>query len=173
MGDLIFITGGVRSGKSAYAVELAMKYDKRLFLATAEAFDDEMKKRIEKHKKERGSSFETKEVPVYLADAINGISNADVCVVDCVTVWLNNLMHYDKLNEIDNFKKAIKQPVCDLIVVSNEVGMGIMPNNETARRYADLLGELNKAIAESASKVFLMISSIALNIKGGRENGTA
>ncbi len=173
MGDLIFITGGVRSGKSAYAVELAMKYDKRLFLATAEAFDDEMKKRIEKHKKERGSSFETKEVPVYLADAINGISNADVCVVDCVTVWLNNLMHYDKLNEIDNFKKAIKQPACDLIVVSNEVGMGIMPNNETARRYADLLGELNKTIAESASKVFLMISSIALNIKGGRENGTA
>ena len=167
MGDLIFITGGVRSGKSAYAVELAMKYDKRLFLATAEAFDDEMKKRIEKHKRDRGSRFKTKEVPVYLANAINNVSNTDVCVVDCVTVWLNNLMHYNKLDEIDNFKKAIKQPVCDLIVVSNEVGMGIMPNNKMARRYVDLLGGLNKAIAESASEVFLMISSMALKIKGG------
>ncbi len=173
MGNLIFITGGVRSGKSAYAVKLAMKYERRLFLATAEAFDDEMKKRIEKHKRDRGSSFKTKEVPVYLADAISSISNTDVCVVDCVTVWLNNLMYYDKLEEIDNFKNAITKPRCDLIVVSNEVGMGIMPNNETARRYADLLGGLNRAIAESAREVFLMISAIALRIKGGEKNGIA
>jgi len=173
MGKVIFITGGIRSGKSAYAVELAMRYEKRLFLATAEAFDSEMKKRIEKHRKERGSLFETKEVPVYLADAINSISDADVCVIDCVTVWLNNLMHYDRLDEIDNFKKAIKNPKSDLIIVSNEVGMGIMPNNEMARRYADLLGELNKEIAESASEVFLMISAVALKIKGGKEDGIA
>ncbi len=167
MGKIIFITGGVKSGKSSCAVKLAHGYKRRAFLATAVAFDDEMKKRIEEHKKRRGDLFETKEEPVYLSKALKSIRNADVCVVDCITVWMGNLMHYNKPEEIDNFKTVLKDLTFDLIIVSNEVGMGIMPDNRMARRYLDLLGELNREIAEMADSVFLMISGIALKIKGG------
>ncbi len=171
MGKITFITGGIKSGKSSYAVERAKQYNKRAFIATAVAFDDEMKKRIEKHKKERGNLFKTIEEPVYLSEVLHEIKNIDVCVVDCITVWINNLIYYNKLQEMDMMLDVINKVDFDLILVSNEVGMGIVPDKEIARKYVDLLGTINRKIVAIAYDAFFMISGVPIKIKGGRNYG--
>lgn len=174
MKNVALITGGIKSGKSSYAIESAMQYDKpRVFIATAVAFDSEMRARIEKHKKERGFKFETTEEPIYLAKTIKE-AKGSVCVIDCITVWLNNLLYYNKIDEIEKFLKVLKNPPCSTIIVSNEVGMGIMPDNKLSRQYIDTLGTTNQRIAAIAKNVILMVSGIALYIKkGGNKNGIA
>ncbi|WP_025270527.1 bifunctional adenosylcobinamide kinase/adenosylcobinamide-phosphate guanylyltransferase [Hippea sp. KM1] len=162
---ITLITGGVKSGKSRYALELSLGYKHRLFVATAEAFDDEMKRRIEKHKRERGNLFKTKEEPVYLADVLNKADGFDVCLIDCLTVWVSNLLFYKKENQIELFLKALEAASFDVIVVSNEVGLGIMPDNALSRRYMDLLGELNQRVAAMSERFVFMVSGQPLNIK--------
>ncbi len=169
MGRVTFITGGAKSAKSIFALKLALQYKKpRVFIATALAFDDEMKKRIDKHKKERMGEFDTIEEPIKLSNAIGSVSDSvSICVVDCVTVWINNILYYKKAEEVDLFIELLKNPPCDIIVVSNEVGMGIVPDNELSRRYRDLLGVTNRKIAKIADNVILMISGIPVYIKKG------
>jgi len=168
-----FITGGIRSGKSRYALSLAQRYKgKGVFIATAEPFDNEMKERIEKHKEERGDTFQTIEEPRNLKKAILSIpSHTDIAVIDCLTVWLGNLLHYhnnkvEDMYETEEFLNCLDTPPCDLIIVSNEVGMGIISDNPMARNFQNLSGSVNQRIANIAERVIMMVSGLPLNVKG-------
>lgn len=169
MKQIILVTGGSRSGKSAYALKLARCYVKKVFIATAEPFDDEIRERIARHKRNRDSSFRTVEEPLDLAEALLSLPlEVDVAVIDCMAMWVGNLMHHYAIKEIPSLKKIIKElknPPCDLIIVTNEVGMGIIPDNEQARRYRDILGSLNQQIAKLARQVILMVSGIPVQLK--------
>jgi adenosylcobinamide kinase/adenosylcobinamide-phosphate guanylyltransferase len=180
VANLILITGGARSGKSSFALELAgRKYSRRVFIATAVAFDEEMKRRILQHQKERRASFHNIEEPVHLERAVAALPlDTDVAVVDCLTVWIGNLYHHLHEDEamvrarIEGFLKALYQISCDLILVTNEVGWGIVPENPMARAYRDMLGFLNRRIAEKADHVYLLCCGIPLMLKGDPAYGS-
>jgi adenosylcobinamide kinase / adenosylcobinamide-phosphate guanylyltransferase len=173
MKRVTMITGGGRCGKSRQALELARPYRRRAFIATAEAFDGEMSDRIAKHKAERGSEYLTVEAPLDLAGALRSLpGDVDVAVVDCLTVWLGNLMHRhgadgdgESLPEVAALLQALGDPPCDVIVVTNEVGMGIIPENAMARRFRDWAGRVNQRVAAQAGEVVLMVSGIPLKLK--------
>lgn len=170
--SITLVTGGSRSGKTACALELAMAHSNRVYIATAEAFDTEMEDRIARHQAERGTHFQTLEEPVDLADALTRIpSGTDVALIDCLTVWLGNLMHKNGEHdyprpEISAFLEALKNPPCHLIIVTNEVGSGIIPHNALTRTYRDHAGWLNQDVAALAHEVHLTVSGIPLKIKG-------
>jgi len=174
MHTITLITGGARSGKSAFALELARKrYSQKAFIATATAFDEEMKQRILCHQKERGNTFHTIEEPIGVPRAISACAGrAEVAVVDCLTVWLGNLYHHCHENErtvreqVDAFLAALDLPPCDLILVTNEVGWGIVPDNPLARAFRDMAGHLNREIARKAQQVYLLCCGIPLALKG-------
>ena len=161
---MVLILGGVKSGKSTYALTLALEYRKpRAFLATAEPFDPEMKKRIERHKESRGDDFELFEEPVNIGSFLPGLSH-NVIVVDCLTVWLANLYHHN----LDITKEAeclLGNLTGREIFVSNEVGWGIIPESALARDYAERLAKLNQKLAQKAENVYLMVAGIATKIK--------
>jgi adenosylcobinamide kinase/adenosylcobinamide-phosphate guanylyltransferase len=171
MPCLTLVIGGGRSGKSAHALSLASEYASRVFIATAEAVDAEMRDRIDRHKRERAGSFETIEEPLDLAGALGRVSSGKaVALIDCLAVWVGNLMHHRPSREkesIDAFLAALTTTTVDLIVVTNEVGMGIVPDNELSRQYRDLLGMVNQRVAAIAQDVVLMVSGIPMRIKGG------
>ncbi len=168
---IVFITGGARSGKSSYALDLANTAQKKAFIATAQPIDSEMRTRIEKHREERGDSFHTIEEPWDIAGAIHSLDEkTEVVVIDCITVWLGNLMHRygaetETSPEISSLIESLKRPQLDIIVVSNELGMGIVPENEMARRFRDLAGHINMEIARIADKVVFMVSGIPTVVK--------
>ena len=173
MNNVIYVTGGARSGKSTFALQCADRYNKRVFLATAEPFDNEMQWRIGKHQEERGEQFITLEEPLYLDKTLCKLpSGTDVVLLDCLTVWTGNLMHYfeDKENVevnriVECFLDALSHPPCDIILVSNEVGMGIVPENAMARRFRDLAGIINQKVASIATEAWLLCSGLPLKLK--------
>jgi len=175
MSGVTLVTGGARSGKSSYALARSEHYHKRAFIATCTPVDAEMKERIAKHRKERGESFLTIEEPVDLAGAVDSLPNdIEVAVIDCLTVWLGNLLHNRESNsesipEIDAFLGVLRTPPCELTVVTNEVGMGIVPHNKLARRFRDIAGRLNQEIADLAQEVVLLVSGIPVVIRA-RQN---
>lgn len=167
----IFVTGGARSGKSSFALKEAEKIEgKKLFIATAEALDEEMESRIERHKKQRGDDWDTCEEPLMISAAIGKLANEyQVIVIDCLTMWLSNAMHgnTDIECETDNLINILlKTPDTHIYIVSNEVGAGIVPENELARRFRDLAGIINRKIAEASDEVFMVIAGIPIKIKG-------
>ena len=172
MPQVILVTGGARSGKSRYAMELALEYEKRVFIATAQVTDGEMKERIERHRRERGDLFATVEEPLDLAGAIGSLpSDTGVALVDCLTVWLGNLFHH--LGEVDleypairDFLKILEEPPFPLILVTNEVGMGLVPPDALSRRFRDLAGLLNQEVARRAHRVVFTLCGIPMVIKG-------
>ncbi len=170
---MIFITGGCRSGKSRYALNYANQhFSKKLFLATCEVLDEEMARRIENHKKVRGPEWQTMEEPVEIVDKIRKYgSDTGVILIDCLTLWLYNLLMRsdNNLRVIDETEKLIniiKQSQASLILVSNEVGMGIVPADPLSRRYRDLLGTMNQRVAEALDTVIFMVSGIPIFLKG-------
>ena len=165
--SLILITGGSRSGKSRMALERSRGFAKKVFVATAEALDEEMRVRIEKHRRERGPEFITVEEPLHLARAIRANRAADVLVIDCLTFWLNNLFHHlrDGENEIRDFLKALDERPTTLILVTNEIGMGVVPADPPSRRFVDRQGWLNQEVAHRADEVILMVSGIPQIVK--------
>lgn len=171
MPRVTLLTGGARSGKSTRALELAMPYARRGFVATAEAFDDEMRERIARHRQERAGEFVTVEEPLDVAGAIGGLAGSvDVAVVDCLTVWLGNQMHHrgadlSVYRDVEALLALIESPPCDLILVTNEVGLGIVPGDPLSRRYRDLIGALNRRVAALADEVVMMISGLPLVLK--------
>ncbi|MBN2312184.1 MAG: bifunctional adenosylcobinamide kinase/adenosylcobinamide-phosphate guanylyltransferase [Candidatus Hydrogenedentes bacterium] len=179
MAEVILVTGGARSGKSALALQLTDGYAPRVFIATAEAFDDEMRERIARHRAERGPGWDTIEAPLDLAGAIRraGAPGAAV-LVDCLTVWLGNRLHHEPaLAEDGAFPAELDAAIREsqaarLVLVTNEVGMGIVPENELARRFRDLAGRLNQRVAALANRVILSVCGQALTIKDapGKEN---
>ena len=168
---IVFITGGVRSGKSRFALEEALRVPgRKAFIATAEASDDEMRERIKRHKQDRGEGWETCEEPLMIADVLGKMEEQyGVIVIDCLTLWLANVMMSGLDGEKETVRlvaalKALKKS--RVFLVSNEVGMGIVPENELARRFRDIAGRLNQRIAAIADEVYVTFSGIPVKIKG-------
>jgi adenosylcobinamide kinase/adenosylcobinamide-phosphate guanylyltransferase len=170
MGRIVFVIGGARSGKSSFALSRASGYPgKKAYIATAQALDAEMEDRIKKHKKERGNEWDTIEEPFRLAETVKKISgNYETVIIDCLTLWLSNLMLGDKEmeREIEAFISLLAAGCSSRVfIVSNEVGMGIVPDNELSRRFRDLAGHLHQKVAGIADEVYLVTAGIPLRIK--------
>ena len=171
MRKVVFILGGARSGKSTFALQGASVIEgKKAFIATAEAFDDEMRLRIEKHKEERGTDWITHEEPLSISMLLQNIRDSyPVILVDCLTLWVSNIMHagLDFNDEAARLVDIISQRHPALIyIVSNEVGMGLVPDTELGREYRDNIGFLNRKMAEAATDVYFMAAGIPMKIKG-------
>jgi len=183
---LIFILGGARSGKSAYALKLAESIPgEKVYLATAQALDEEMRERIKRHKKERGNNWTTIEEPINVVDVIKknetpplnpsfskwgqgGISGKyNVILLDCLTLWISNLMHRKTgvRRSIDKFVSTCKRSKANIIIVSNEVGLGIVPENHLAREFRDIVGYTNQRIAEVSDEVYFMTAGIPMRVR--------
>lgn len=181
MNRIIFITGGSRSGKSNFALKMASGLEgNKVYIATAEALDEEMKERIEKHKKERSGEWLTMEEPLKISELIRDLNGKHgVLLLDCLTIWLSNLILKERQSslklEIEDFIEVLRdfkkpsipslQPSV-LFIVSNEIGMGIVPENKLARRFRDDAGRLNQRVAELADEVYFVVSGIPLKTKG-------
>jgi adenosylcobinamide kinase / adenosylcobinamide-phosphate guanylyltransferase len=166
---IVLIGGGARSGKSRHALELARKRGSRLvFLATAEAFDEEMAARVAKHRAERGAEFLTIEEPIEVAAAIRKITDADAIVLDCLTLWLSNIMltfGRDVDAEVEKLIQAAQASPAAVIAVTNEVGCGIVPDSTLGRDFRDHAGILNQRVAAAAEEVYFMIFGQPLRVK--------
>lgn len=164
---IVLIGGGSRSGKSRYALELARARGKRLgFLATAQALDGEMRERIALHRAERGAEFVTFEEPVAIAAAIaRAAESVDALVVDCLTLWISNLLLAGREPSIEDLLDAAGDPRMTAILVTNEVGCGIVPENALARRFRDVAGAVNQRVAARAAEVYWMAFGIPLRVK--------
>jgi len=166
--SLIF--GGARSGKSRRALELARETGaKPVFIATAEALDTEMADRIARHKDERGAEWSTIEAPLDLLSAIEAASQTgDICVVDCLTLWLSNLMH-DERNvaaEMAQLASFVASSPIAIILVSNEVGMGLVPETPLGRNFRDAQGWLNQTLARVCDRVEFVAAGLPIRLKG-------
>lgn len=177
MALTIFITGGAASGKSRFAEEVARRFGAPLgYLATAQPLDNEMGERIRRHRERRGTGWQTIEEPLHLPQTLaanDGIHKA--ILVDCITLWLTNLMmHCGELAEdaegriMDNVHRlasTLRGMATPVILVSNEVGQGIVPENRMARQFRDLAGRANQVLAAAADEVHVVISGIPLRLK--------
>lgn len=165
----VLILGGARSGKSRTALELAETSSAaRILIATAQAFDDEMRERIAHHRVERGPSWTTVEAPLDLAAAIRANAGPDrVVLVDCLTLWLSNLMmnERDPIQEVDVFIDALKNVASPIVLVSNEVGQGIVPATSLGRSFRDHQGRLNQGLAEACDAVVFVAAGCPILLK--------
>lgn len=168
---IIFITGGVRSGKSQFALQIGKEYSgPKAYLATAQALDEEMAYRIKKHKESRPAEWETIEEPREIVKKIKVGEKFCLMLIDCLTLWISNLImagwSAEKiLNETDDLLQACGQSRCSFILVSNEVGWGIVPENKAARVFRDLIGSVHQKIAREAEEVYLMVCGLPHKIK--------
>ena len=179
---LTLIIGGARSGKSAFAEKLAAQYDRVLFVATAEALDDEMRQRIENHKRNRPDTWHTLEEPREVATALASTPPHDVLLLDCLTLWVSNLL-LDMAESTDaeqhigaateRLLAVYETTDAEWVVVTNEVGEGVVPPTVLGRAFQDALGRVNQLFAARADRVYQMTAGLALDIKamGGRPFG--
>ena len=163
------IIGGARSGKSRLAQQIAESSNpQRTFIATAEALDDEMEARISKHVSDRGKSWGTIEAPIQLCEAIQETCDANKAVlVDCLTLWLSNIMHkeLDVGHEISRLVETVSSISSPLVLVSNEVGLGLVPQTPLGREFRDQQGRLNQAMARVCSEVRFIAAGLPLTLK--------
>lgn len=163
------ILGGARSGKSAFAQRQAENLPGELiYVATAQALDAEMTDRIARHRTERGARWQTLEVPLALADAIARRSRrGNVLLVDCLTLWASNLMFADSdlAQAIAGLTGALAAAPGQIILVANEVGLGIVPDNALARRFRDVAGEINQAVARAVDSAVFMAAGLPITLK--------
>jgi adenosylcobinamide kinase / adenosylcobinamide-phosphate guanylyltransferase len=177
MAKTIFITGGARSGKSRLAEQIALEHGAPLcYIATAQALDGEMDQRIIKHQQRRGEAWQTIEEPLSLAQALKNCDNScKAILVDCITLWLTNLI-FKYENQGDEMEELVMKDVHHLaatlgsmttpvILVSNEVGLGIVPEHKLGRIFRDIAGQANQILAAAAADVYTVISGIPLKLK--------
>ncbi len=169
---VIFVIGGIKSGKSRFALKEAeaLEVENFYFIATAKPIDEEMKSKIEKHKKERSSKWITIEEPIELDKVLKGIPLSSAVIIDCVTTWLTNLMveKEDIKPYIKAFIEALKvykKRDSYVFVVSNETGLGIVPETELGRRFINTLGLINQEIMKLSDRAFLMVAGVPLKLK--------
>ena len=170
--EKILVLGGCRSGKSGHALALAEAAGpRRIFVATCVPHDDEMRDRVARHQAERSDAWRTLEIPVDLAEAIDTHgASADVILIDCLTLWLNNLLMETEdvaaiRQCIDGLADAVRRASGTMVLVSNEVGAGIVPENRLARLYRDLAGWTNQAMAAVCDRVVWTVAGIPVTIK--------
>lgn len=171
---MVLVLGGARSGKSQFAQQLASEPgEKVLFVATAEALDEEMRARIAEHRKNRPANWRTLETPSDLAQKLKaGIGDASVVIIDCLTLLISNIMGKSGqdsekrvLTEIKELIAAASRLEAGFIIVSNEVGLGLVPDNRLGREFRDLAGKANQLIAGAASDVYFMVAGLPLKVK--------
>jgi adenosylcobinamide kinase/adenosylcobinamide-phosphate guanylyltransferase len=166
----VLVLGGARSGKSRYAEGLAALHaGRRVYIATAEPGDEEMRKRIESHRARRGEGWQTVEEPVRLCAALSEHGAvADFVLVDCLTLWISNLMRQeaDVPAEVEALAQLVASLPAGVAIVSNEVGLGIVPDNAVARKFRDHAGLANQRIAEAVSEVIFMAAGQPIRLKG-------
>lgn len=163
------VTGGARSGKSRFAEGLLRRLGHPLvYIATAEAWDDEMRARIEAHRADRGAGWQTLEAPLDLAGAIETVTADRAVLVDCATLWLTNILlaERDIASETERLLAAIAACPAPLVIVTNEVGWSIVPDNALARRFRDEQGRLNQRLAVQADRVAVVVAGLPLWLKG-------
>jgi adenosylcobinamide kinase/adenosylcobinamide-phosphate guanylyltransferase len=167
-----FVLGGARSGKSRYAQELASAFRRVVFVATARRDDAEMRAKIARHRRERPSAWKTIEITTGLDRALREQArSADLLIVDCLTLYLANLIgrkrgEGDRIrSHIQSLCEAIQEVEASVVIVSNEVGCGVVPAFRSGREYRDLLGEFNQQIARVADRVILMVAGLPLTVK--------
>lgn len=170
--ELILVLGGTRSGKSSWALHYTeAQYGSYLFLATARSLDDEMAERIRLHKSSRGPDWHVVEEPIEISKALmERCSHVDAVLIDCLTVWLSNVLFEKGDDKIglyrDDLLKTLSRRKQSIIVVSNELGMGIVPENPLGRKFRDLSGQINQDIAAMADKVILLTAGLPTHLKG-------
>jgi adenosylcobinamide kinase/adenosylcobinamide-phosphate guanylyltransferase len=169
---IYFITGGARSGKSAFAETIAGTMNgKRAYLATAQALDAEMVARIEHHRARRGDAWDTYEEPLAVAELVRKLNGRyEVLLLDCLTLWLSNIIARSEHDgdigaQIDDLTAAVREFSGTAIVVSNEVGLGIVPDNPLARRFRDIAGLANQRIAQASDQAYFLAAGIPVKIK--------
>lgn len=168
MTTLTFVLGGARSGKSHYAEQLVEAHPAPwTYIATAQALDAEMVERIAHHRARRDAAWQTLDAPLALAAALDGLPEGRPLLVDCLTLWLTNIMlaGRDVDAESLHLAEALARPRGPWVVVANEVGLGIVPENALARRFRDAAGRLNQMIAARADHVSLMVAGLPLKVK--------
>lgn len=172
---ITLVIGGCRSGKSSHALGLAnaLSGTRKLFIATSVPTDPEMEDRVVKHQQERGNSWITAEEPLEIANIIDERSgSSDVILVDCLTLWTSNLM-FNNLEQpaielrLQGLASSLGRACCPVILVSNEVGAGIVPENALARQFRDMAGFVNQRIATVADRVVWMVAGIPVKVKPG------
>ena len=162
------ILGGARSGKTSLALRRAEAGPARpVMIATAEALDAEMAERIARHRAERGPDWRTVEAPLALAEALEGLAKDEIAVVDCLTLWLSNLMHAGRDPEAETLGLIKALAGREVILVSNEVGLGIVPEHPLGRRFRDAAGRMNQALAAAADNALFVVAGLPLVLKGG------
>lgn len=174
MGEIVLVTGGGRSGKSSYALDLASSYEgKKYFVATCPIIDGELEERVERHKRERDSTiWSTIEEQSKLSEIFYNGEKEGVYLVDCLTLWVNNLMYADEnisedqiIEKGENLVESLAAFEGNAVFITNEVGMGIIPGDSVSRRYRDYVGRINQIVAKYADKVVFMCSGIPMVIK--------
>jgi adenosyl cobinamide kinase/adenosyl cobinamide phosphate guanylyltransferase len=173
-GELVMVTGGARSGKSAFAQSIAEKSGaKVLYVATAQALDDEMAERIRRHRESRSKGWATLEEPLEVASALRRLGEGyGLVLLDCVTLWATNLLLKNEagpdesvLGPVAELLEWRKETGARMVVVTNEVGMGVVPANALSRRFSDLLGKANQMLAAASDRVYLMVSGLPVRVK--------
>jgi adenosylcobinamide kinase / adenosylcobinamide-phosphate guanylyltransferase len=162
------VLGGVRSGKSRYAQQLGERVQRVVFVATAQAGDDEMQRKIERHRSSRPQHWTTVEEPLALGEAIAQHGpGSDLLIIDCLTFFATNLLHAEAGEEpVDELCAVLSAPPCPVVLVSNEVGSGVVPPYPLGRQFRDLLGEINQRVATVATDAVLLIAGLPLVLKG-------
>ncbi len=175
MAKLTLILGGARSGKSSFAVGLAKKYNNVAYVATAQALDDEMRDRIEQHKRQRPASWQVVESPNNVSSVVKSIQlEAGLILIDCLTLYVTNMLLDDNkkeakeeyiTNEIEQLCTSSKNSAADVIMVSNEVGLGIVPADPVSRTFRDIAGKVNQIAASQADEVYFLSAGIPQKLK--------
>ena len=165
---IILITGGARSGKSARAEARARSFaGKPVYIATAEALDGEMRERIARHRERRANEWIEHETPIELVAALAATDGGGARLVDCLTLWLSNLLHagHDWEGETARLTNTLAAQRSPVVLVTNEVGLGIVPDNALARQFRDAAGLMNQTIAGAADEVELVVAGLPMRVK--------
>ncbi len=167
--DLTFVLGGAASGKSVFAEQYVVSSGKnRVYFATSQVFDDEMRQKVQRHIAQRGDGWTTIEAPFHLGPALADLTARDVCLIDCATMWLTN--HLLAENDLEraqfDFLNALQSCRAQIVIVSNEVGHGIVPDNALSRQFREAQGRLNIALAAQADLVVQVTAGLPLVLKG-------
>lgn len=168
MGKTILVIGGCKSGKSSYALSLANRYKDKMYLATCDPQDEEMEERVRRHREERGKEWKLVEETIEIPSVLK-LCESEVLLLDCITLWISNLIMkgLDPLERTDSLLESLRGFQGAALLVSNEVGYGIVPENNLARKFRDVAGIVNQKIAGFADEVVLVTAGIPQYLKQG------